>query len=125
MIKTSIAIMLVLGYDGGSRLIDFGNAESDIPVSAAVAPYENADAGVFEVREATTFSGITLGEGWWHSRERQKKLGTALIDKDNKLAECQRARDPEALPTWAVVLTVAAVSFAGGVALTLFAIDKK
>src|SRR5574342_62315 len=68
-------IALVLTLDGGT--------------SIGGLPYENPDAGVYQVLKADLGNGVTLGRGWWLSDERMSKVGSTLVEKENQLTACR------------------------------------
>ena len=83
---------------------------------------------VCKVVAAEQPDGGSLGEGWWLSRERMKKVGTRLTDLEISLARTEHERD-EALATSAPI--VLHWSFWAGVAVggvtavvAVYAVDK-
>ncbi len=99
-------LVMLASADAGTTLPASAEVSSDAP------RVELIDAGVAEVRSAITYSGQALGDGWWLSRERIKRV-------EARTREVQAAPSSGSAP--AAFLVGIGLGFVGGIAFTIWA----
>lgn len=95
-----------------------------VPRAAAQdAPFADADAGVFEVRDASLSDGGQLGQGWWLSAPRMQKVGEHVVALENENARLRFEGSETFRPTVGFWIGLA-VGFGAGVAGTVILVNQ-
>lgn len=122
-------LALVLAIDGGSEYRANPYYEESIELEVVegppTGPYENPDAGMYEVESAKRYDGGVLPDGWWLSPYRLDAVGADLrgcerdlwmaLEADARREEAERATRASAGPTFSLF----SGNFASGLAVGL------
>jgi len=100
-----------------------------ITFSLASADGGKVDLPISDVEKVSSAiqesDGGILGLGYWHSPERELKLGTKIVQQEAEIRDLKN-QPQTAAPTWGPMIVVGgfALGFVAGIATTVYIIEK-